>query len=618
MADKHTKQTSIIRRTLGFMLKTAWQKKKSLYASYLLLFAADFVSKMVKILLPKFLIDELILVLNGAPRSAHLRQIILYVALTIGLDFLSSIMKGLAGRIKASLNEWFNGYFEILLAEHTMKMDFEHTEDPAVLEQLNKAKEGIDWYSGGVVGILDSAYQIVLDVVILFSVTVIICSKCPLLLPIQLVALLFISLFNAKNNRIEEGSFLQLAKLNRIFFYVMYRLTSFQYGKDIRLYDSSDMMNHKVQKQSDEMTKVWKEQARGQGKNLWKMDVVNALRDGISYFYLGYLAVTRKISIGDFTMCVSSTFELYWGLNRIITHGMDIRKRCKYCYQFLVFLEYPAAMKTGNRAIADKKHRIEFRNVGFRYPRSETFVLRHINLTIESGEHLSIVGLNGAGKTTFIKLLCRLYAVTEGEICIDGINILEYSEDEYRKLFAVVFQDFQLFAFSLRENIALGDTAATDEELRQVLIKSGFYNNSEEPAHDLDTILYKSFDEKGVELSGGQQQKTAISRALYRNAPIVILDEPTAALDPVAEYEIYRQFNSLMDGKTALYISHRLSSCQFCDHIAVFADHTIKEYGTHHELMELPDSLYAHMFRTQAKHYRHSTEDFPQDHAKPD
>ena len=192
--------------------------------------------------------------------------------------------------------------------------------------------------------------------------------------------------------------------------------------------------------------------------------------------------------------------------------------------------------------------------------------------------------------------------MTEGEILVDGVNIREYSEEAYRKLFAVVFQDFKLFAFTLRENIAFGENA-NDEKINEVLTLAGFYEDAQKLPEGLDTMLYKSFDEHGTELSGGQQQKTAIARALYRDAPIVILDEPTAALDPVAEYDIYRRFDCLVGNKTAIYISHRLSSCKFCDRIAVFADNTIKEYGTHDELAGKKDGIYAEMFATQAQYY---------------
>ncbi len=596
------KKEPVVRSVLSLMIKTAWKEKPVLFVSYFGLFFGEFVNSIKKVLLPKFLIDELVLVINGAPVSEHMNMIVLYTSLIIVIEFCASVLGSCMRRIKVSLNEWFNGYFEVKLAGQAMNMDFEHTENPDALDQLNKAKEGIGWYSGGVVGILDLLYQMIFNAAVLMSVSVIIFIKCPLLIPLQLSALIVMSFYNAKNNKIQEENFLKLAKSNRVFGYILFRLVNFKYGKDIRLYDSSSMMHKKAQVQTNEMVERWKNEAVKTGRNWIKINVVNSLRDGSSYFYIGYLAVKKVISIGDFTMCILSASELYWSIHRIITFGMDIKKRCKYAYQFLLFMEYPAAMETGDRPVKEGEHIIEFKDVSFKYPRCGDYTLKHVNIKIKSGEHLSVVGLNGAGKTTFIKLLCRLYSVTDGEICIDGVNIMEYSDEEYRKLFAVVFQDFQLFAFSLRENITFGEQSC-DDEVERVLRQSGFYDDAMELEKGLDTIIYKSFDESGVELSGGQRQKTAIGRALYRNAPIVILDEPTAALDPLAEHDIYSKFNSLMDGKTAIYISHRLSSCRFCDHIAVFADNTIKEYGTHDELLGVEDGIYANMFKTQAKHY---------------
>lgn len=414
--------------------------------------------------------------------------------------------------------------------------------------------------------------------------------------------LVVITILNAKNNKIDRDSFLELAKSNRIFGYVFWQLADFKLGKDIRLYDSADMMCGKAQHFSDEQIGIWRSTMRKQRKNSWGMDAVNALRDGISYFYIGFMAVTKAITVGDFSMCVSAAGTLYWSLYGIVSGVQTVSQKCAYAHRYIEFLRFPAAMVKGTKPVKPGEHTIEFRHVSFKYPRSEKLVLRDINLTIKSGEHLSIVGLNGAGKTTFIKLLCRLYDVTEGEILVDGVNIKEYSEEEYRRLFAVVFQDFQLFAFSLRENIAFGEQA-DDKELERVLKLAGLWEDVQKLPNGLDTMLYKSFDENGTDLSGGQRQKTAIARALYRNAPVVILDEPTAALDPVAEYEIYRQFNTLVGEKTAVYISHRLSSCKFCDRIVVFADDTIKENGTHEQLVGIDGGIYAGMFAEQAKYY---------------
>jgi len=610
MAKCKEKKTSedrlAIKRTLKFMASVAWKERPSLFVVYLLLFVSNLIQKVQSVLLPKFLIDELMLILEGAPAQVHLRSVMMYVAVICGSNLLANIMSNVAYQWRSVLEEWFNEYFEVYLADHTMQMDFEHTEDPAALDQLNRAKEGISWYSGGVVGVLNSVYELIANITVLLGVSTIILVTCPLLLPVQIIGLVVISLFNAKNNKIEIEGYKDLAGINRLFGYFLFQLADFSYGKEIRLYDSAEMMLQKTDVESRKMVSVWTNMAKKQCKNSWGMDAVNAARDGISYFYIGLLAMMKKITVGDFSMCITSASELYRGMLGVVQGCQDIAKRCVYANQFLKLLEYPVALEKGEREVTGETHTVEFCHVSFKYPRSEEYVLKDINLKITSGEHLSVVGLNGAGKTTFIKLLCRLYDVTEGEILIDGVNIKEYFEEAYRKLFAVVFQDFQLFAFSLKENIAFGESA-DEEEINRVLSLSGFYEDAQKLPQGLDTMLYKSFDEKGTELSGGQQQKTAIARALYKDAPIVILDEPTAALDPVAEYDIYRSFDTLVGGKTAIYISHRLSSCKFCDRIAVFAENTVKEYGTHEELVGLQNGIYAELFAAQAQYYIEAT-----------
>ena len=214
-----------------------------------------------------------------------------------------------------------------------------------------------------------------------------------------------------------------------------------------------------------------------------------------------------------------------------------------------------------------------------------------------------ITGFLGAGKTTFIKILCRLYELTEGEILINGKNINQYSFDEYTKLLAVVFQDYKLFAFSVKDNIVLDDKCDY-EDLKTLSKKVGIEDRILKEKNQYDTNLYKYFDGNGIDLSGGEEQKIAIVRALYKNAPLFILDEPTSALDPIAEYNIYRQINELVGKKTTIYISHRLSSCKFCDRILVFANKTIVEDGNHDELMGNQAGIYYKMFTTQAKYYQ--------------
>lgn len=267
--------------------------------------------------------------------------------------------------------------------------------------------------------------------------------------------------------------------------------------------------------------------------------------------------------------------------------------------------EYPDEMYKGTLPTEkrdDNQYDIEFKNVSFKYPGSDAYALKNVSLKLKIGEHLAFVGHNGSGKSTFIKLLCRLYDPTEGEILLNGINIKKYDLTEYMALFGVVFQDFSLFSVPLSQNVT---TSMDFDRVRLLLCleRAGISERVKELKYKEETVLYKDFDDEGVEISGGEAQKIAIARALYRDAPFVVLDEPTAALDPVSEFEIYKRFNSFTDGKTAVYISHRLSSCRFCDKIVVFKKGRIVQTGSHETLLADESGQYSALWNAQAKYY---------------
>ena len=278
------------------------------------------------------------------------------------------------------------------------------------------------------------------------------------------------------------------------------------------------------------------------------------------------------------------------------------------------FLDIPNNMYQGSLTVEkrrDRKYEVEFKNVSFKYPGCDVYALRDVNIKFKIGEKLAVVGMNGSGKTTFIKLLCRLYDPTEGEVLLNGIDIRKYNYREYMMIFSVVFQDFKLFSLTLGENVA----AQVDYDRTKVaraLMDSGFQESSFTDNHQnafsllkdgLDTYLYKDYNNKGITISGGEAQKIAIARALYKDAPFIILDEPTASLDPLSEAEIYEKFNQITGDKTAVYISHRLSSCKFCDKSAVFHQGSIIQTGTHQELLTDESGKYQELWMAQAQYY---------------
>ncbi|MDE7295019.1 MAG: ABC transporter ATP-binding protein/permease [Oscillospiraceae bacterium] len=279
--------------------------------------------------------------------------------------------------------------------------------------------------------------------------------------------------------------------------------------------------------------------------------------------------------------------------------------RSNFCKEVFDFLDIPddnykGTIPTEKRD--DNEYEFEFRHVYFKYPGTEELILKDINLKWRIGEKMALVGRNGSGKSTLIKLLCRLYDPTEGVITLNGIDIKKYSIKEYMELFSVVFQDSALFSFSIAENVA-ADTEYDRETVEECVRRAGFSDRLDEMSDGIDTVLYKDFSEKGVEISGGEAQKLCLARAVYKGAPFIVLDEPTAALDPVSEYDIYTKFNSIVGTRTAIYISHRLSSCRFCDDITVLDKGQIVERGSH-DVLVLKGGVYAKLWGAQAEYYK--------------
>ena len=317
-------------------------------------------------------------------------------------------------------------------------------------------------------------------------------------------------------------------------------------------------------------------------------------------------ALTGKISLGGMTQCMESFFQLMTAVQYVFSDLADIWLNADYLERYFTFMDMPSQMRKGNIPVEkrmDMDYSIVFENVSFRYPGSETYALKDINLEFKAGEKLAVVGMNGSGKSTFIKLLCRLYDPTEGRILMNGIDIRRYQYEEYLQLFSVVFQDFKLFSCSLGENVAV-EESYSDEKVESALNKAGLEGFLAEHPKGLQSVLYRDFDADGLEISGGEAQKIALARAVCKGAPFVLLDEPTAALDPLAEYEIYKRFNDLVADRTTVYISHRMSSCRFCGDIAVFHEGRLIQRGSHDTLMKQTDGKYYELWQAQAQYYQ--------------
>ena len=519
-------------------------------------------------------------------------------------------------------NSWYNSKTEIkciiarmnLILEKnliTMTMPFIYTEDPNMLDCNQKASQAVGGNQQGVEGMM----HIILNfsgslgaVIAGLSIISTINFKIVILMIAIALANFFIS--NLANKWCKKHVWDELAPWWRKRWYMDIALGDFSYAKDIRMFGLKNYLTHKFQ----EINKI---RFNYQKKNnrVWLLVSIASsffwvISQVLIYIYLIRCIFAKTITIGNFTLYLSATatfFECVMSLLNSITNFLN---NSRYVDDFRSFYEMPELrqnlpdQKTNLPKLQPQSHyEFEFQNVSFKYPRAERFALQNVSIKIKAGERLAVVGLNGAGKSTFIKLLLRLYQPTEGKILLNGTDIQTYDLNSYFKIFAPVFQEVNLFAMSFAENVSMKSLENTDKDLaHQSVVQSGLKEKLDSLEKGLDTQLLKVIYDDGIDLSGGQKQKLALARALYKNSPVVVLDEPTAALDAIAESKLYSDFDKLIGGKTSIYISHRLSSTQFCNNVAMFKDGKLIEYGTHESLLK-QNGEYANMFKIQAQYY---------------
>ena len=394
---------------------------------------------------------------------------------------------------------------------------------------------------------------------------------------------------------------------NRLFGFFGFIGTHKGRGTDIRMYNQQNLVSTYWSKNSDfgadgPIGKI----SRG------PLGIYSALGTGITVLITGSVYVftclkawAGAFDIGSITQYVGAATAMADSIFELTGLLGILKTNTEYLDTTFEFLDIPNAMYQGSLTTekrSDRQYEVEFKNVSFKYPGSQNWALKNVSMKFKVGKRLAIVGENGSGKTTFIKLLCRLYDPQEGQILLNGIDIRKYNYRDYMDVFSIVFQDFQLISQPLGANVA-GSSTYDEAKVRKALMDAGFGERLATMPDGLNTQLYKDFTENGVEVSGGEAQKIAIARALYKDAPFIILDEPTAALDPIAEAEIYSKFNDISGDKTAIYISHRLSSCKFCDEIAVFHQGGLIQQGTHESLLADTAGKYHQLWHAQAQYY---------------
>ncbi len=395
-------------------------------------------------------------------------------------------------------------------------------------------------------------------------------------------------------------------KLNYIAWYVSNDLG---YGKDIRLFSLADFLDDLV----NLLEGKWYNEQKKVDRNGFVVSLVNFLvvlvRDGAAYAFLIYQSVNGEINSAEFVLYFSAITSLSGFISGILNLWTKLHDGALSVSDYREFFDIKDKLNRGSGIQVEKGAplSIEFKNVSYKYPKGDKKVLDNISFKINAGEKIALVGSNGAGKTTMTMLMCGLLIPDEGEVLIGGHSVFEYNRDDLYSLFSLVPQNYSLIPFTIAENISLADIEAGEEmdydKIHRCIAEAGLEEKIKSLPLGVDTPLNKQVHTDGTELSGGETQKLLLARALYRNSEILVLDEPTAALDPIAEDQMYRKYNEFSKRATSIFISHRLASTRFCDRIFFLDGGNIAEEGTHSELIEL-GGKYRELFDIQAKYYK--------------
>ena len=564
----------------------------------------------------KYVLD---IIENGVDDEAKRHNLIMFLLVAGGITTVLIVSNNISGSLT-----WYK-YIDIRMrviserVSRVLSLNYEILERPDVLDMHERALESCNDNQNGFEGMLHIIPELgknLLTVIVTFvAVTVLDYRLIIFLVILAIIQFLYYRRI-VKKDKAEVWD--RLSPIWRKIGYMSRVTQDFEYAKDIRLFGLGEYL---VKKQK----KIYREKEEKMDKhyNMWSghayfSSLLNLITKGLVYAVLFYAVIEKELTIGNFTMFLALATAFSQSLPFLLLRFGDYKKCSLRVDDLRTFMELDIIKKEDTIPLpkADS-YVIEFKDVSYKYLKAEKYALRHLNLKINAGERLAVVGLNGAGKTTMIKLLLRLYDPTEGVITLNGVDIKKYDREEYYKLFAPVFQDVETFAFPIAENVSMKSGEDTDKDrVTKALEEAGLADKIKSLKKGIDTYITNIVEDDGIDLSGGEKQKLALARALYKDTDVVVLDEPTSALDAIAEQQLYERFDRMIGKKSAVYISHRLASTRFCDNIAMFKDGEMIEYGSFDELMA-KNGEYANMFNIQAKYYNEEETPHPSPSATP-
>ena len=560
-------------------------------------------------------------IINEIAGEKRIGTLVLLVLLTVGMNFALSMIRNAMDRVIGEKESGMWNNFTKIFADKQMSMDYADLENRDVQKQKQKAQENLFMFGNGLAQLVwdtPSIVRVIVGIAASVALTVSLFTArtghavldSGIWAAAAAVLLALAGFIGAHLRKKEEKVFERWTEgtvwYNRAFMFYGHALyTETARAKDVRLY-RQDRIADREMRRLDAHNRKDNEAIGKMSACQGLLEFTHGACHMLCYLFVAAKAALGAFAVGSIVQYAGALIQLVRSIGDLFFIFTEIRVFTGHMEKLFAYLDLPDMKQQGGLPVGKEAAggdcTIEFRNVSFKYPGSDTYVLKNVSTTLRAGRKQALVGANGAGKTTFVKLLCRLYDPAEGEILLNGRDIREYDYDEYLRLFSFVFQDFKLFAFGLGENIAASgdyDPTKAEECIREAALEERYRNMPD----GLNTFLYRDVSENGVELSGGEAQKIALARALYKDSPVIVLDEPTAALDPIAEEQVYTGFSSMIGDRTAVYISHRLSSCRFCDEIAVFDRGRIVQRGTHAELLKEKNGKYLELWNAQAQYY---------------
>ena len=567
--------------------------------------------------------------------GAPLWELLLLAGMCVGFNFFFLNLK-----LNFELLGWTSGYPGLVMKEQfdindkLFTVDFERLESPTFEDTARKYREGImrkgshlSYFRWIIYKLTAGVTQFVVAIILLMPLLSISFKRTgdgfvhsPYLMVSVIVGVVLLSVLvffidrgAHRHNAKHDEKFLEL---NKIFNYYMDIISDYKTGKEIRVFDEAELIEKEATRELlDKGAKIRKKIATRSGMSSGTMAVIGAIAGFGIYTLVGLKGQAGAFAVSDLVlymgslmMCVNSIMAIMQAFSCV----PFVMKTVGYYFAIKETQNAPQGTVKPTKLVADAMGgvTIVFRNVSFKYPESKNYALKNLNLKLNPKDKLAVVGQNGSGKTTFIKLLTKMYAGYEGDIFVNGVNIRECDTEDYRKLFAVVFQDYKIFAFTVADNIAPEAeredgklTAEEEARLTSAIAEAGIAERVAKLSNGVNSYIYKEYVKDGVDLSEGEAQKLALARALYKDAPFIVLDEPTASLDPIAEQELYEKFNEFVEGKSSIFISHRLSSCRFCDKIAVFNKGELVQFGSHNNLIKDEQGKYYALWNAQAQYY---------------